>query len=433
MKRVLFVRRTYGFGGVETILLDWLSRIDYSRYEVFVSSPADVFSSTIAEAELPAKFVHLGEREIIRIYGRYDPEKGINDLVKGSFWRFFPVWLRFLSRINPNVVVFLEGDFFTSPLACVLAAFLVTKGNVSMTVHSPNKIQEPLRKTLTSHFGLPGFGLWWYRQVWWPLWPWRMRGRLSHRVLTATRTISNKIVDFYGYPSAKMGLVSHGVDTTRFQPSQAARIRSRREYGIPDDAFVVASTSRLSYEKNIDSVVSAFDTIAVRNPSVWLLMTGKGALRGEIENLIAKCQARERIKLLGHVDDICCVLQAADAYVLASSFEGCPIALMEAMAMGLICLMSRIPGPDEMIEHGTDGFLIQPSKAGVTAGLEDALALSPAQRERMGRSARGKILERYELEKAIEFAFEQLGIEPRKATSARTRASDVSQIEEVVR
>ncbi len=46
MKRVLFARRTYGFGGVEVILLDWLKRIDYSEYEVFVCSPADVFSKT---------------------------------------------------------------------------------------------------------------------------------------------------------------------------------------------------------------------------------------------------------------------------------------------------------------------------------------------------------------------------------------------------
>jgi len=299
MKRVLFARRTYGFGGVEVVLLDWLKRIDYSAYEVFVCSPADVFSKRIADAGLRANFVHLSEHEVTHIYGRYRPEEGIIDLVKGSFWHFFPIWLRFLWSIKPDVVVFLDGDFFTTPLACVLAAFLVTKGNVSMTIHSPSKLQEPLKKTTKFRFGLPDFGLWWYPRIWWPLWSWRMRWRLCKRVLVSNRSMKDKIARFYGYPLSKMGLVSHGVDVTTFQPCPATRTGVRPEWGIPDDAIVIASTSRLSREKRVDQLVSAFEKIASRDPSVWLLLTGEGPLKGQIESLIGKCHAGERIKLLG--------------------------------------------------------------------------------------------------------------------------------------
>jgi len=430
MKRILFVRRTYGFGGVEVLLLDWLKRIDYSQYEVIVSSPADVFSQRFADGGLRAKFVHLSEPEVTHIYGRYKPEEGINDLVKGSFWHFSPIWLRFLWRIRPDAVVFLDGDFFATPLACVLAAFVVTKGNASMTMHSPSKLQEPLKKTTKYRFGLPDFGLWWYPRVWWPLWPWRMRERFCKRVLVSNCSMKDRIARYYGFPQNKMGLVGHGVDVTTFRPSRATRMRVRRRLGIPDDAMVIASTSRFSREKRVDDLVTAFEEIASRNRSVWLLLTGEGPLKSQIESLIAKCHAGERIKLLGHVSDIAPVLQGSDVYVLASEYEGCPIALMEAMAVGLVCLMSNIPGPDEMIEDEHNGFLIEPSAEGVVAGLQKALALTVSQRVEMGDSARATIEEKYELEKATKSAFDQLGIESANITPGALGGSEISQIQE---
>ena len=411
MKRVLFARRTYGFGGVEVILLDWLKRIDYSEYEVFVCSPADVFSKRIADAGLRANFVHLSEREVTHIYGRYRPEEGIIDLVKGSFWHFFPIWLRFLWSIKPDAVVFLDGDFFTTPLACVLAAFAVTKGNVSMTIHSPSKLQEPLKKTTKFRFGLPDFGLWWYPRIWWPLWPWRMRGRLARRILAASTEIRNKVVRFYSYPITKMGLVEHGVDTARFKPCPSARLPLRQKYGIPEDAFVIASTSRLSPEKNVDRVVNAFDAVASKNQNLWLLLAGDGPLQDSIKTLVNERAAKGRILMLGHVEDPSPVLQAADAYVLASTFEARSISMREAMAVGLVCLGTRATGIGEFIEDGRDGFLMDSSVEGVEAGLERALTLKPSEREQMGRSAREKMIRDHELDKAVRSAFQQLGID----------------------
>lgn len=433
MTRLLFVRRTYGFGGTEVILLEWLKRIDYSRYDVFVSSPADVFSERIHKAGLPARFIHLNEPETTRIYGRYQPLQGINDLVNGSFWHFFPIWLRFLRRVRPDAVVFVDGDFFSTPLACVLAAYFVARGNVSMTVHSPAKLEQPLAKTTRSHLGLPGLGLWWYGQVWWPLWPWRMRARLVKRVLTASAAIGEKIVRFYDYPAAKVDLLNNGVDTVRFRPSEAIRTRFRQEQGIPRDAFVIVSTSRFSYEKNIDWVLRGFEEIASRNDHVWLLLAGDGPLRGDVEAFLRHCPQSGRVRLLGHLEDVSEVLQASDCYLLSSSFEGSPVALIEAMAVGLVCMVSNIPGPNEVIDDSRDGLLIDSSKAGVLAGLQRALILTPSERDRLARCAREKVTEHYELEKSVKSAFRKLGIEPGQITAVEPERSNISSVQEVAR
>jgi glycosyltransferase involved in cell wall biosynthesis len=279
-----------------------------------------------------------------------------------------------------------------------------------MTIHSPSKLQEPEQKRTKYRLGLPDFGLWWYPRVCWPLLPWKMRGKLAKRVLTVNHSMKDKIARFFGYPENKMGIASHGVDVTTFRPCRATRMRFRHEWGIPWNAVVIVSTSRLSWEKHVDRIVSAFDQIASRNSLAWLVIAGEGPLESEVEKLISDCAASKQIILLGQLKHIASVLQASDLYVLASEFEGSPIALMEAMAVGLVCLVSNIPGPDEMIEDGRDGILIEPSQGGVVAGLKRVLALPVLDRERIATNARSKAEEKFELGKAIQSTFDQLGV-----------------------
>jgi hypothetical protein len=92
----------------------------------------------------------------------------------------------------------------------------------------------------------------------------------------------------------------------------------------------------------------------------------------------------------------------------------------------LICLMSRTPGSDEVIDHGRDGFLIEPSKEGGLAGLEEALAMTVPQREGMDLCAREKIIEQYELRKAVQSAFDKLGIGAQQPHARHSTAKEQS-------
>lgn len=70
-QRVLFARRTYGFGGLEIRLLDWLAHLDYSRYDVFVLTPTDVFSERIARRGIGATCVPLSDQASDALFGYY--------------------------------------------------------------------------------------------------------------------------------------------------------------------------------------------------------------------------------------------------------------------------------------------------------------------------------------------------------------------------
>jgi glycosyltransferase involved in cell wall biosynthesis len=88
--------------------------------------------------------------------------------------------------------------------------------------------------------------------------------------------------------------------------------------------------------------------------------------------------------------------RAADVYAMPSIREGLPIALLEAMACGLPCVASRLPGAtDVMIEDGVNGCLVPPGDAaGFASALGDAIA-DPGEAARMGAAARRTVEERY--------------------------------------
>jgi glycosyltransferase involved in cell wall biosynthesis len=424
VKRVLFVRRAYAFGGAELRLLDWLSRIDYSNNEVLVANPVDVFSNEIAKRGLPSRFVPVSPDESRQLYGRYDT-KSNRELGRGSFWQLFRAWFRFLRRIHPDQVVIMEGYFFDFPLGCVLAAFLITRGNTYMTEHV-GILEFPPRKTSKRHFGfIPGLGLWWYRQVWPAYFPWHLRSRLSKRILAASETVRKRAVEYYDYPSNKMGIINHGVDVERFRPSAAQRTEWRRTHMIPETDLVIVSTARLSREKRLDLLLEAFWALSARYQNLWLVLAGDGPLREELQQQIA-ARGDSRVRMPGLVKNVAPLLQGCDIYALASDNEGFGIALVEAMATKLICVATRTPGPDVIIEDGVNGFLVDFSLDHLREGLEKAVSLEPEERTQMGNHARETAVSKYCLGEAVENALRLLKIGYVPAGEAARQHSQLS-------
>lgn len=412
MKTILFIRRTYGFGGTEGRLLDWLERVDYAKNRAYVLSPTDVFSEKMTARGIQAQFLSLSQAENNKLFGQYDPVTGRESLSKSGFWAPFLAWWRFISRIRPDSVVMMAGHLFSYPVPCVLAAFLASRGRVYLTVHSMGRLEELPRKHSGVHLGfLPGLGWWWYTQVWPKTWSPRIEAGMCRRVLAASQTIRNRIVTSYKLPSQKMDIITHGADTHRFCPSLIRKVEWRRSHNIPENELVIVSTGRLSGEKGALRLLRAFDLFAKGRANVRLVLAGDGPLREEVKKRAAVHLADGKIILLGHLEDVAPVLQASDIYVLPSDSEGCAIALLEAMATGLVCVSTMVGGPREIISDRETGFLIEPTDEGVLHGLQEASKLSPADRAEIGRKARRVIESKAELRSAVSHAFRLLDIE----------------------
>ena len=79
-----------------------------------------------------------------------------------------------------------------------------------------------------------------------------------------------------------------------------------------------------------------------------------------------------KILFMGNVDNVGDYLKMSDIFVLSSDNEGFGIALVEAMATGLICVATKCPGPNEIIQDGVNGFLVEKNAEGVLDGLKKA-------------------------------------------------------------
>ncbi len=386
MEKILFIRRSAAFGGIEVLLMDWISSIDFGKNAVTVASTLDCYSDKIADTGLPVTY------------------KTCSLPVMGSPWNIYRSWSRDIRDISPDKVVFLEGRVDEIPFSAVLAGYVATGGNVYMTEHLA--WPEPPERTRSTHFGfLPGVGLWWYQLMLGV----RFRYFLSRRILAVSEAVRNTLL-LYGYAKGKISIAYHGVDVERFSPSPGNRIRWRREHGIPEDACVIVSTARLAREKRLERLVRAFEASSRERRDLWLVLAGDGPMRKELEDSAASTGAGDRIRFLGLVDDVPGLLQASDLFVLPSDREGLSVSLTEAMSVGLICIATDIPGSNEVIRHGENGFLVEPNDRGVRDGLETALGMDERRRRSVSDRARATVKEMFEKEKSIRNIFRLLDI-----------------------
>jgi glycosyltransferase involved in cell wall biosynthesis len=219
-------------------------------------------------------------------------------------------------------------------------------------------------------------------------------------------SVSPGLVDTYlsaGMPVERILLVPNGIDIDRFVPASADERRAlRAALGLPLDLPVIAFVGFFSSDKQPRVLFDAWRRLPVASALMFV-----GATRSsyfEVDDTIAPAMAAEasrqgvadRLKFVGVTHDVPSHLRAADLFVLPSKREGLPVALLEAMACGLPCVASRLPGSTEaIIEDGSNGLLVAP---GDVAALTDAigrLLADEALRERLGAAARATIAHRY--------------------------------------
>ena len=201
-----------------------------------------------------------------------------------------------------------------------------------------------------------------------------------------------------GFDPARLHWMPNPVDTGEFSPcGDAERFALRERFGVPHSAMVVLYCGRLAPEKALPSLLEAFARVVTRVPDAMLLLVGDGPLRAALTNRAAELAISERVVLTGRVeaDDVRSWMQIADVFTLVSVDEGFPLALSEAMSVGLPSVVSDIPANRQLIEHGTHGLLAPCEDAAAIATSLITLLDDPGLRARMGHAARQRVLENY--------------------------------------
>ncbi len=164
--------------------------------------------------------------------------------------------------------------------------------------------------------------------------------RYSTRGLAASRIAAALLFGDDWETDRRFHILHCGIDLLPFQDSVACA-QVRIELGVPDGAPVVGHVGRFEAQKNHRFLLEVFGEIQKRIPNVHLLLVGDGPLRAQIEAQSEAMGLSGKMRLVGIRTDVARLMRGGmDVFVFPSLFEGLPIAVIEAQAAGLGCIVS---------------------------------------------------------------------------------------------
>lgn len=192
----------------------------------------------------------------------------------------------------------------------------------------------------------------------------------------------------------KLSIVPNGVDTDHWKRDRCLRASKRRELGLSNE-FLWLSVGRLDPVKNHATLLRAFSKTT---QNARLVIAGEGPLYGELRSLAVQLELSNRVSFPGFQEDVKRWMQAADGFVLCSSYEGLPIALLEAGACELPAVITDIPGSREVMPRSFHGDTVPVRHADALAAAMSAMMRMPGpDRREIGRQMRISVCAKFGL------------------------------------
>ena len=153
-------------------------------------------------------------------------------------------------------------------------------------------------------------------------------------------------IDLYGKRDGVF-ILKNAIDSDKFIYNKKVRDEYRRKLKINDGDFVYGNVGRLTKQKNQLFLLKIIYELKKKEKNLKLLLVGDGELKEKLFDEIKNLNLSENIIFLSNRDDVNCLYQAMDAFILPSLYEGLGIVLIEAQASGLQCYASKYVVPAE--------------------------------------------------------------------------------------
>lgn len=169
-------------------------------------------------------------------------------------------------------------------------------------------------------------------------------------------------------------VLENGIHLDIFRNPGVSKEDIRRELNIPQDAFVLGHVGRMAPEKNHQKIFEVFKELKSRRPDAVLLLVGNGRCEDEVKQLNKDMGLADSTVILSNRTDVNRLLKAMDVFIFPSLFEGLGIALIEAEASGLKCVISdTVPKETHLTERLTALSLNAPASEWCDAVLDNSL------------------------------------------------------------
>jgi len=341
--RILYVINSLGIGGAETLLYNVASEIHKNKI-------ADIDICTLYGKG------NLGEKlhsEGLRIYDfsfehKYSC-KAVAELKK---------------LIKNGKYDIVHAHLFPSGYYAALSSFLIEPHRLIYTEHNiynrrrKYKLLRPLENIIYNRFD---------------------------KIIAVSNTVKDELKNWLPAVSKKTVVIPNAVP-----------INACSELNKDIDILFVG---RLEKVKGVDLLL---DALKILNKGYKTFIVGNGAERKNLESLARNLGLHDSVVFTGARSDVKDFMCRSKIFVLPSRWEGIPLALLEAMGLGLPVIASKVGGSVEVIQHGVDGLLVTPEDTGELSRLITETLADDILRERLGCNAKVKIKERYSLEQYVD-------------------------------
>ena len=343
MKIIHFVS-SLGTGGAEVVVKDSVLSLNRLGHEVMVlvyeSNESWPYEKMVREAGIPVECVG------------FDPT---NSILKRAFRKLFrrslikKKLLSYINEFKPDVIhTHLDLIMFVSDIRNKLSGIKLVYTCHSDPGKNFGKKESSAIRNLINSNGI--------------------------RIIALHKNMSEEIKTMF--PGADVTVLENPIDIKRFQDPGLTEPEAKKKLKIPENAYVIGHVGRFVPLKNHKWLIQVFKEISETKPEAFLLMAGENTVqsRKNVTDQLDDMGLSGKYMILQDVSDMPCLYAAMDVFVLPSEYEGFPIALLEAQAAGLKCVVSNTVSEEAFLtEKIVPMPLSEPAKKWANAVLSDSV------------------------------------------------------------
>ncbi len=383
-KSLLFVNGHLQVGGVEKALTDLLSWIDYDRYDVdlLLLEGGGEYSCLVPEQ------VHVLHKDMRQLDGPFWKNLW-NNLTSGRLgnvlFRIIKVaakndkkWLRLARPFLPVRNQYDIAVSFRHGHSAEIVAYALKAGlKICWWHHGSVPGSDYQRKELASLFGR------------------------FDRVVTVSEGCKRLLSDTLGIRPGQVAIIPNIIDAAKIN----GLAQGEDPYG-EDRRFRIVTLSRFAPEKHLEEAVEAASLLSGKLDFVWYFI-GDGTEFGMVKERVEKLGLAGRIILTGSLANPYPYLKHADLMVHPSHVESLCIAVLEAMALEVPCVVVRSIGPESFIENSKNGILVEKGPNALAEGVLKIVRTDPSTIESIKKGG-GRTVDRYFCPSVVRQSFEEL-------------------------
>jgi glycosyltransferase involved in cell wall biosynthesis len=194
--------------------------------------------------------------------------------------------------------------------------------------------------------------------------------------------------------------IQNGVDVDGLQQA-AVGADVRDELGIPREAAIVGVVNGFRPQKRLDVWIDAARRIAEAHAATAFVLVGDGPIHAEVREWAARAGLNGRVWFTGLRHDAARLIAAFDVFMMSSDFEGLPVAVLEAMALGKPVVATSVGGLPGVVHEGRHGFLVPRGEPAALAQKVVSLLEAPSLCRDMGSASRQWVRERFSVQRMV--------------------------------